>query len=422
MFKVNSNQSECNEMLQIIKTLEIIQSNNINHSTIFSLPEFRSLLEELNIPKKDIRICYELFRISHGKYGFKMLDYWMEHSSEIEQSLSLKKSTIETVQSESPINSENIVQMITPSSTFDPKMFIPQKRSEFVPFGFSSALKTIIQSEMFFPVYITGPSGTGKNIGIEQVCAKLNKPMLHYSITEETSEEDLIGCWTLVNGNTVWKEGPVVLAARHGMMMVLDEIDLATPKIMCLQSILNGDPIIIHSKNEKLIPKKGFTIVATGNTKGFGESDIYVGTQALNEAFLERFKVMFEHSFPTENILNKMIQKKMELLNITKEEDVDFGNKLAKFVSHICSAYSSGATQYYISNRRVSFIIETYAIFKDKLKSISYVFGRFPKEVAESFLSLYTKIDENISLDIESVLNQFNNINNNVDANFNEDF
>lgn len=419
------------KMLQIIKTLEIIstatQIKNIKPSEIFTLLGIRTFLEELNIPKKDIRICYELFRISHGKYSFKMLNYWMEHSSEIEQTLTTKNPisstpTVQEIHPEPIANSENIVQMITPSSNFDPKMFIPQKRSEFVPFGFSSTLKTIIQSEMFFPVYITGPSGTGKNIGIEQVCAKLNKPMLQYSITEETSEEDLIGCWTLVNGNTVWKEGPVVLAARHGMVMVLDEIDLATPKIMCLQSILNGDPIIIHSKNEKLIPKKGFTIVATGNTKGFGESDIYVGTQALNESFLERFKVMFEHTFPTENILNKMIQKKMELLNITKEDDVDFGNKLAKFVSHICSAYNSGATQYYISNRRVSFIIETYAIFKDKLKSISYVFGRFPKEVSESFLSLYTKIDENISLNIEDVLNQFNNINSNADANFNEEF
>ncbi len=414
-------------MSQIYETLqaisEIVHKNNIKETDILSLSNFRTLLEENGISKKDMRVCYELFRLAHGKYGFKMLPYWMEHSSEID-SLN-KKEDQKEVKVNTPIIQEVIVkeekiEMTTSYCNFDPKMFIPQKKSEYIPFGFSTALKTIIQSEMFFPVYITGPSGTGKNIGIEQVCAKLNKPMMHYSITEETSEEDLIGCWTLVNGNTVWKEGPVVLAARYGMAMVLDEIDLATPKIMCLQSILNGDPIIIHSKNEKLIPKKGFTIIATGNTKGFGESDIYVGTQALNEAFLERFKVMFEHTFPTESILNKMILKKMDLLNINKEEDIDFGNKLAKFVSHICSAYSSGATQYYISNRRVAFIIETYSIFKDKLKSISYVFGRFPKEVAESFLSLYTKIDDGITLNIEDVLSQFNNINNNVDVDFNE--
>jgi hypothetical protein len=290
---------------------------------------------------------------------------------------------------------------------FNVNYYIPNVKDDFVPYGFSSALKTILKSKKFFPVYVTGHSGTGKNIAIEQCCASLKKPLIHYSITEDTTEDDLIGCWTLLNGNTVWKEGPVVLAARHGMVCVLDEIDLATPKIMCLQSILNGDPIIIHSTGEKLYPKEGFTIIATGNTKGFGDSAIYVGTQALNEAFLERFKVTFEHTFPTEIVLKKIIANKMISFNLSSKEDEQFGEILSKFIFHIGKAFESGALGYYISNRRLSAILETYSIFGDKVKALTFTLKRFPKEVAESFLSLYTKMDENLVMSVEDVLNVF---------------
>lgn len=303
---------------------------------------------------------------------------------------------------------KDTIEFINISNNINTEILIPRKKLDFVPFGCYSALKTIIQSEMFFPVYITGPSGVGKNIVIEQVCASLKRPMLSYSITEETSEEDLIGCWTLFNGNTIWKEGPIVTAARHGMVIVLDEIDLSTPKIMCLQSILNGDPIFIHNKNERVIPKKGFTIIATGNTKGFGESDIYIGTQALNEAFLERFKIMLEQLFPTETVLSKIINKKLNILKLETNEDTEFGKLLAKFITHISSAYTSGATQYYISNRRLAFILETYSIFKNKIKALSLTFGRYPKDIAESFLSLYAKMDSGLELNIEEILELFN--------------
>ena len=295
---------------------------------------------------------------------------------------------------------------MTTTPTFCPSLFVPRKKEDYVSFGFTIPLTKILKSDLFFPVYITGPSGTGKNIGIEQVCATLKKPMIHTPITEETSEEDLIGCWTLINGNTVWRDGPVVTCARHGMVSVLDEIDLATPKIMCLQSILNGDPIYINATGEKLFPKKGFNIIATGNTKGLGESDVYVGTQTLNEAFLERFKITFEHLFPTDSILQKIVSKKMSCLNLNSEKDILYGTKLVSFVSHISNAYTSGAVQYYISNRRLAFILETYALFGDKIKSLAYTLGRFPKEIGEAFISLYVKMDEGIEISVEDFIKE----------------
>ena len=303
---------------------------------------------------------------------------------------------------------KNKIEMKLNTIAFNEEYYIPQKKPDFVPSSFTSELGKIISSKKFFPVYITGPSGIGKNINIEQVCSKLNRGIVATSITEETSTDDLIGCWSLVNGDTVWKDGPIVFCAKHGFVCVLDEIDLATPKIMCLQSILNGDNIYIPQTGEKVVPTKGFNIVATGNTKGFGESDIYIGTQALNEAFLERFKITFEHTFPTELILSKIINKKLNSLSLKKEEDKNFGEILTKYIFHIFNAYKAGSIQYYISNRRLIFILEAYEIFGNKLKALQYVLGRFPKEIIEVFLSLYVKMDSSIDVSITDILNNLN--------------
>lgn len=289
---------------------------------------------------------------------------------------------------------------------FKPENYIPQKDVDFVPFGFYSTLKTILETKRFFPCYITGPSGLGKNLTVSQICHNINQPMILVSITEETSDDDLIGCWTLQNGETIWKEGPIVFAAKHGMLVVLDEIDLATPKIMCLQSILNGDPIYIEALGEVVIPKTGFNIIATGNTKGFGESSVYIGTQALNEAFLERFKIMFDHGFPSATILKKIVTKKLTHLGLTTEQDETFGKNLTQFVDYVSSAFKSESIDYFISNRRLSAIIETYSIFKDVVQSLTLGLTRFPKPIIQTFLSLYSKIDSSLNLTPEEIFEQ----------------
>lgn len=388
---------------ELFKIKTFLDENDRDYKNrIFSVKEFERIIFTIGLKPIEFK---DTFRISHGNYSFRYLDdIIIKNKSSLSAIPKIRKEEVVNVV---PITQNEMPQVKFTLPEFNVNYYIPNVKDDFVPYGFSSALKTILKSKRFFPVYVTGHSGTGKNIAIEQCCASLKKPLIHYSITEDTTEDDLIGCWTLLNGNTVWKEGPVVLAAQYGMVCVLDEIDLATPKIMCLQSILNGDPIIIHSTGEKLYPKEGFTIIATGNTKGFGDSAIYVGTQALNEAFLERFKVTFEHTFPTEIVLRKIIANKMISFNILSNEDKQFGEILSKFIFHIGKAFESGALGYYISNRRLSAILETYSIFGDKVKALTFTLKRFPKEVAESFLSLYTKMDENLVLSVEDVLNVF---------------
>lgn len=386
---------------ELFKIKTFLEDKGDFKNKIFSVKEFERIINSIGFKPSDFK---DTFRISNGNYSFRYLDdLIIKNKSSLPTMLPKKEEVVAVVVPSQKEMSQ--VKFTLPE--FNVNYYIPNVKDDFVPYGFSSALKMILKSKRFFPVYVTGHSGTGKNIAIEQCCVSLKKPLIHYSITEDTTEDDLIGCWTLLNGNTVWKEGPVVLAARYGMVCVLDEIDLATPKIMCLQSILNGDPIIIHSTGEKLYPKEGFTIIATGNTKGFGDSAIYVGTQALNEAFLERFKVTFEHTFPTEIVLKKIIANKMVSFSLLSNEDKQFGEILSKFIFHIGKAFESGALGYYISNRRLSAILETYSIFGDKVKALTFTLKRFPKEVAESFLSLYTKMDENLVMSVEDVLNVF---------------
>jgi len=377
----------------------------------FSNSGIKELLYGVGTPSSYIKPIMTYCRVSRGKYDLKLL---LKLLTEVNNTTTLPISPVvsekpqEKPKSESPtVESPTVVEFVYNRQVeYNKTTYIPRKDVDFVPFGFHTALKTIIDSKKFFPCYITGPSGLGKNMTVSQVCHTLSRPMVLVSITEETSDDDLIGCWTLQNGNTIWKEGPVVFAARHGMVVVLDEIDLATPKIMCLQSILNGDPIYIEPTGELLAPKEGFNIIATGNTKGFGESSIHIGTQALNEAFLERFKIMFEHDFPSAAVLKKIVNKKMDHLGMNEDKDKAFADNLVKFVDYVSSAYKSESIDYFISNRRLSAIIETYSIFKDVVQSLTLGLSRFPNPIVQTFLSLYTKIDSSINLTPDEIFTQ----------------
>ena len=281
---------------------------------------------------------------------------------------------------------------------------IPTKDTNFVPFGNFSDLKKIIKSKVFYPAFITGLSGNGKTMGVEQACAALNRELIRVNITIETDEDDLIGGFRLVDGNTVWHNGPVIEALERGAVLLLDEIDLASNKILCLQSILEGSGVFLKKIGRYVKPAKGFTVIATANTKGKGSDDgRFIGTNVLNEAFLERFPLTFEQEYPTPAIETKMLN------NYCKELDACDDKYIANLVTWadmIRRTFKEGGVDEVISTRRLVHIIRAYAIFSDRAKAIKVCLNRFDDETKQSFLDLYDKIDGEV--DMSQVENLFN--------------
>ena len=272
---------------------------------------------------------------------------------------------------------------------------IPSIMDNYVPFGHFKDLKSILKSGIFFPVFITGLSGNGKTLMVEQICAKLKKELFRVNITIETDEDDLIGSNTLINGNIVFKEGPVLKAMRKGAVLLLDEVDLASNKIMCLQSILEGGGYLIKKTGEFVKPAEGFTVVATANTKGKGSEDgRFIGTNILNEAFLERFAICLEQEYPPVTTEKKIVKGDFAILGVNDDE---FANKLVDWADVIRKSFYEGAVDEVISTRRLVHIAKAYSMFNDKLKSIEVCLARFDEDTKASFLDLYTKVDEGVN-------------------------
>ena len=271
---------------------------------------------------------------------------------------------------------------------------VPNRFAEFVPWGHFKDIKSILKSKSFYPIFITGLSGNGKTLNVTQAAAELNRELIRVNITIETDEDDLLGGYRLRDGDTVWQNGPVIEAMERGAVLLLDEIDLASNKIMCLQPILEGNGIYVKKINKFVAPKDGFTVVATANTKGQGsESGKFIGTNVLNEAFLERFPITVEQSYPTVKIENKILQnvlKTKDLVNKTAEE---FTKNLVTWADVIRKTYYDGGIDEIVSTRRLVHIVEAYSIFKDKMKSIEMCTNRFDDDTKASFLDLYTKVD-----------------------------
>jgi MoxR-like ATPase len=275
----------------------------------------------------------------------------------------------------------------------DDVSLVPTKMTNFVPFGNFKDIKQIVSSGIFFPVFITGLSGNGKTLMVEQVCAQLKREMFRVNITVETDEDDLIGGHTLVDGNLQYREGPVLKAMRKGAVLLLDEVDLGGNKLMCLQSILEGKGYLIKKTGEYIFPAPGFTIIATANTKGQGNEDgKFIGTQIMNEAMLERFAVTVEQTYPNVSVEKTILQKEMAL---SGEVDGEFVQKLTDWADVIRRTYMDGAIEEVISTRRLVHIVRAFRMFNDKMKSIAMCLNRFDNETRDSFLDLYTKIDEN---------------------------
>ena len=268
---------------------------------------------------------------------------------------------------------------------------IPAKDANFVSFGNFTDLKKIIKSGLFYPTFITGLSGNGKTFGVEQACAQLGRELIRVNITIETDEDDLLGGFRLVNGNTAWHDGPVIEAMRRGAVLLLDEIDLASNKILCLQSILEGKGLFIKKTGTYITPADGFTVVATANTKGKGSDDgRFIGTNVLNEAFLERFPITFEQEYPSAAIETKMLTKYADSLGV---DDTAFCKYLADWGDIIRKTFYDGGVDEVISTRRLVHIIRAYSIFNDKSKAVQICLNRFDDETKQAFLDLYDKID-----------------------------
>lgn len=269
--------------------------------------------------------------------------------------------------------------------------FVPQKNGTYVPFGFYNDLKNIISSRIFYPIYITGLSGNGKTMMIEQVCAALKRELVRVNITKRTDESDLIGSYELIDGSTVRREGPVLTAMRRGAVLLLDECDLGTEDILCLQPILEGKPYFDKKTGEIVHPAAGFTVLATANTKGKGSDDgRFIGTNILNEAFLERFAVTVEQDYPPANTERKILEKNFAELNI---DDSVFIERLITWAEIIRKSYADGAVDEIISTRRLVHISKAFSIFNNRLKAIEMCLNRFDTDTKSAFLDLYTKVD-----------------------------
>jgi len=268
---------------------------------------------------------------------------------------------------------------------------VPHRDELYVPFGFFKDLKKVISSKIFYPTFITGLSGNGKTTMVEQVCADLGRECIRVNISIETDEDDLIGGNTLVDGNIVYREGPVLMAMKRGAILLIDECDRGSNKLMCLQAIMEGKPYLNKKTGEVVQPAAGFNIIATANTKGRGTEDgRFTGAQMIDEAFLERFAITVEQEFPDSKIEKKIIIGKMKELGCLDEE---FGDKLVTWAEIIRKTFEEGGIDELISTRRLLHIVKAFHMFRDRVKAIELCTNRFDDETKSAFKDLYNKVD-----------------------------
>ncbi len=344
-------------------------------------------------------------KVSRGTYSFPE-DHNFDDLEEKVSKEDVKKEVKKSIQKDMDIINEPVV---APTQESQPAVLqmaklkssivnlVPKKDPQYVAWGHFKDIKTILESKIFYPIFVTGLSGNGKTSMIREVCAKLKRDMVRVNITVETDEDDLLGGFRLVNGETVWQDGPLVVAMKTGAVALIDEVDLASHKIMCLQPIMEGQPIYLKKINEVVYPADGFNIVATANTKGKGSSDgRFMGTNILNEAFLDRFAATFYQEYPTVQSETKILKKQFALKEMNED---DFVDKLVKWADVIRRSFKEGAVDEIITTRRLIDIVKTHSIFNNKMKAITLCLERFDDETKESFADLYTKVDAGASFE-----------------------
>ena len=278
------------------------------------------------------------------------------------------------------------------ASVSNDEVYVPAVDPTYIKWGEYTTIMKIIKSNMFFPTYIAGLSGNGKTMMVEQACAKTKREYVRVQISPETDEDDLIGGFRLVNGETVFQKGPVVKAMERGCILLIDEIDRATNKIMCLQGVLEGNPILLKKTGEVVTPADGFNVIATANTKGRGSDDgRFTAASIIDEAFLERFVCVIDQAFPQPTIEKKIVEKHMAKFGV---EDTEFAEKLIAWSNVIRKTFEAEGVEEVVSTRRLCHIVKSFSIFEDRMKAINMCISRFDEETRTAFLDLYTKIDE----------------------------
>ena len=350
---------------------EIIEGLKSTYGKEFTAADVRGFCAANDIAYQTVTKKIKQFSVGRGKWNLEVTTKAVEN---IEKSFS--------------------APAVQPTVTQD---LVPVPDPTFVKFGSFADVKKILTSKQFYPTFITGLSGNGKTFGVEQACAQLKRELIRVNITIETDEDDLIGGFRLVNGETVWHNGPVIEALERGAILLLDEIDLASNKVLCLQPILEGKGIFLKKIGRFVSPAKGFNVIATANTKGKGSDDgRFIGTNVLNEAFLERFPVTFEQDYPSPVIEKRILGGIAANLGIT---DTDFIARLVDWGDIIRKTFYDGGIDEIISTRRLVHIVRAYSIFNDKMKSIQVCVNRFDDETKEAFLQLYDKVDADVDLD-----------------------
>jgi hypothetical protein len=318
-------------------------------------------------------------KVGRGKFNLSSLAYGQNSTEVSEPVASTPSAKLNLACSVSSVSNDDV--------------YIPTVDHNFVRWGEYSNIQRIIESRMFFPVYISGMSGNGKTMMVEQACAKLKREYIRVQISPETDEDDLIGGFRLINGETVFQKGPVIKAMERGCILLIDELDRGSNKIMCLQGVLEGKPILIKKIGQVVSPAQGFNVIATANTKGRGSDDgRYSAANIIDEAFIERFVATIDQPYPNFKVERNIVSKYIEYYNI---DDNEFADKLVSWSSVIRKTYDAEGIDELISTRRLCHIVKAYSIFSDRLTAISMCIARFEKETREAFLDLYTKIDSN---------------------------
>lgn len=319
------------------------------------------------------------YKVGHGKYAFN-----------------IPEGTRAVVSNVDPISKKITPQKETMAtkSIDDGDVYVPAKDECYVPWGNYTDVTDIIKSEQFYPTFITGLSGNGKTMMVEQACAKLKREYVRVQITPETDEDDLIGGFRLVDGETVFSYGPVVKAMKRGAILLIDEIDRGSNKLMCLQSVLEGKALLLKKTGEVVKPKSGFNIIATANTKGKGSEDgRFTAATILDDAFLERFVDTMEQDYPKAAIEKKIVMKHMDKFNKVDEE---FADNLITWAEIIRKTFADGGIDEVITTRRLCHIVQIYSIFNNKMKAITRGIARFDEDTKAAFADLYTKVDAKV--------------------------
>ena len=337
----------------------------------FRKPELKIIADQMSISHKDVDRIFNLgSKVRYGVYNLQA------------QILPFQNKPTTQEKPQVPTNVQSIM---------NDEIFIPSVDQYFVQWGHFSDIKAIIASNSFYPTYVTGLSGNGKTMMIEQACAKAGKHYIRVQITPETDEDDLIGGFRLVNGETVFAEGPVIKAMKQGALLLIDELDRGSNKIMCLQGVLEGKPVLIKKTGEVVTPASGFNVMATANTKGKGSEDgRFIAANIIDEAFLERFTITMEQPYPTSGTEKRIIVKHMEKFN---KKDLEFAELLTIWSETIRKTFEDGGVDDLVSTRRLCHIVQTYSIFGDRNKAIELCVNRFDQDTKEAFIDLYQKVD-----------------------------